>query len=305
MWSFDAAHGQVGATWTGEFLPRWVNEQNWSIGRAPQTAPPTLPSVDLQALPVAAGYLDTTYTVTAAAPLTVTLDRFYFPAWQVRVDGTPVTTQPQGALALLAAPIPAGEHRLAVTWNATPAVWAGRLASAAGWALVLAALFLLPARRMWLLAAWSGVGLVALLGVSGISAVTVAPTSVAADFGDLRLEAAHVPAARAGVPSPIRLYWTVTGPPAEVVAFAHVLGPDGAVVAQWDEPLANPYRPGTRLHPGMLVSHTLQVPLPHDLAPGDYPVVAGLYPAGAADAPLMAAGAPEPRVPVGVLTVQH
>ncbi|MCX7707792.1 MAG: 6-pyruvoyl-tetrahydropterin synthase-related protein, partial [Anaerolineae bacterium] len=35
MWDFDAQHGQVGASWAGEFLPRWVTEQRWAIGREP------------------------------------------------------------------------------------------------------------------------------------------------------------------------------------------------------------------------------------------------------------------------------
>jgi hypothetical protein len=33
MWDEDAAAGQVGATWTGEFLPLTVTEQRWALGR--------------------------------------------------------------------------------------------------------------------------------------------------------------------------------------------------------------------------------------------------------------------------------
>ena len=33
MWREDAEHGQVGATWTGEFLPTTVQEQRWALGR--------------------------------------------------------------------------------------------------------------------------------------------------------------------------------------------------------------------------------------------------------------------------------
>ena len=31
MWELDRQHGQVGATWTGEYLPIWVTEQRWAI----------------------------------------------------------------------------------------------------------------------------------------------------------------------------------------------------------------------------------------------------------------------------------
>ena len=33
MWREDAEAGQVGATWTGEFLPLTVREQRWALGR--------------------------------------------------------------------------------------------------------------------------------------------------------------------------------------------------------------------------------------------------------------------------------
>ena len=31
MWQLDQAEGQIGATWTGEYLPIWVTEQRWAI----------------------------------------------------------------------------------------------------------------------------------------------------------------------------------------------------------------------------------------------------------------------------------
>ena len=34
MWREDAEAGQVGATWTGEFLPLTVHEQRWALGRS-------------------------------------------------------------------------------------------------------------------------------------------------------------------------------------------------------------------------------------------------------------------------------
>ncbi|HXF62615.1 MAG TPA: hypothetical protein VNK95_13420, partial [Caldilineaceae bacterium] len=309
MWAFDAAQGQVGASWTGEFLPRWVKAPRWTIGRAPDEAgetPPPLPSAALSARPLAAGYLDAAYVVEAARPLTLTLDRFYFPAWSVQVDGAPAATAPTGDLGLLSLPLAAGEHRVTVAWRATPALWMGRAATLLGWALAgLALLELSPPRRRWALGSWLAVGLIALAGIAGVSERSVAPTPLAADFGPVRLEGAVLPPARAGAAAPIDLYWTVAASPPDLVAFVHLLGPDGAVIAQWDEPLGTSYRPPSRLLPGLLMRHTLWLPLPDTLAPGEYPVVAGLYPAGQADAPLVAQDAATARLPLGALRVSR
>jgi hypothetical protein len=304
MWAFDAAHGQVGATWAGEFLPRWVSAPRWTIGRAPEVAPPEPAPLALAALPVAAGYLDMTYQVQASTPLTLTFDRFYFPAWRIAVDGAAATPVPENPLGLLAAPLAAGKHEVAVSWRATPAVWVGRALTAVGWTLGLLALAQLGSRRRWLLGGWLAAGLIGLVGVTGISERTVTPHPVAADFGAMRLEAAVLDPAHGGAAASVRLFWTVTGATGELVAFVHVLGPEGAVIAQWDEPLGGVYRPASRQPPGLLMSQPFAVPLPADLPPGDYQVVAGLYPAGQPDAPLITAGASEPRVPVGLLRVK-
>jgi hypothetical protein len=34
MWQMDRDHGQVGTTWTGEYLPIWVTEQRWALSHA-------------------------------------------------------------------------------------------------------------------------------------------------------------------------------------------------------------------------------------------------------------------------------
>ncbi len=66
MWAFDAEQGQVGATWTAEFLPRWVTEERWAIGREPSTAEVSSPAtpVSASATLVDDGYLHATYSLT-------------------------------------------------------------------------------------------------------------------------------------------------------------------------------------------------------------------------------------------------
>lgn len=301
LWAFDATHGQIGGTWTGEFLPRWVAAPRWTLGRAPETPPAPQPPAALTALPVAVGYLNATYSLHAAAPLTVTLDRFYFPAWQVQVDGVSQPPQPAGELGLLAVLLPAGDHLMTVRWRATRAIWLGRGLSALGWLLILSLLY--QRRARFGMAVWLALGLVALLGLSGLTARSATPAPVAADFGDVRLEAAEIPPVYPGGAAQVRLFWTATATPADLVVYVHILGPDGAVMAQWDEPLGTAYRPPARILPGLLFSQTVDVPLPAELSAGRYPVLAGLYPAGAADAPLTAAGQATPRVALGMLEV--
>ena len=155
MWAFDAEFGQVGMTWTGEFLPRWVSEQRWAIGREPSdgSSAQGLPGVNLSVTPQQIGYQSARYQVDAAEPTTLIWHRFYFPAWQVSIDGTPVETFPSGDLGLLSATAPSGKHDVAVRWSATPTVVAGRLAAVVAWALLLALLWYGKARRrmgLWL-----------------------------------------------------------------------------------------------------------------------------------------------------------
>jgi hypothetical protein len=58
------------------------------------------------------------------------------------------------------------------------------------------------------------------------------------------------------------------------------------------------------LQPGLFFSQAVDVPLPAGIGAGRFPVLAGLYSAGAADMPLTAAGLETPRVPLGTLEVR-
>ncbi|MCU0510755.1 MAG: 6-pyruvoyl-tetrahydropterin synthase-related protein, partial [Anaerolineae bacterium] len=95
MWADDAAAGQVGATWTGEFLPQTVREQRWALGRPLEGAgdgqplkPP--PSVRLASV----GYDRLTLAFDANPPPQVRLHQFHLPAWWGYLDGQRVKTYP-------------------------------------------------------------------------------------------------------------------------------------------------------------------------------------------------------------------
>ena len=316
MWARDAANGQVGATWTGEFLPIWVTEERWAIGRAPSDGADAmnLPATTLTATPLRRSYLATEYRVTALEASELILHQFYFPAWRIRVDDQPATVAPVSNLGLTAVSIPPGEHIVHVQWRPTRAVTWGRSATAGGWLLI--GFILLRGRRrqsaapparwsaetLWV-GAWLAVGLFALVGAAGITARTHRPAPIEADFGPVRLESAAAPTAHAGSTAAIELTWLIQAPTAGLIAFVHVVDAQGVVVAQQDELLAGAYTPPERWLPGLLLTHRHLISLPMALPPGRYQLKAGLYAPGNPDAPLWAEGADAPRIDIGWLEV--
>lgn len=314
MWAFDAATGQVGASWTGEFLPRWVTEQRWAIGREPSDGR----SVAAEWEQVAAlgplvvqvlgqGYLHERLAYRAAEPTKLVFPLFYFPAWRVAVDGRPVAVEPVGSLGLLAASLPAGEHIVTRHWAATPAVWAGRAVSGLAWLAVLALLVWRRDRRLWpAVVGWLLVTAVAAAGASGLFARERPANVVGAAYDFVRLEAAVVSPAQAGKIAPVTLTWLVVGRPEPITAFVHVLAADGRVVAQHDGPLGGRYTTAGRWLPAALLRDEHPIPLPADLAPGVYTLAAGLYRPGAPQAPLRSSlsSPADPRVTIGRLEVR-
>ena len=129
MWAYDNQNGQVGASWTGEFLPNEVTEQRWAIGRAPSdgSSAAALPRVEMSALPQKVGYTSAAYAATFAQPGSLIFHQFYFPAWRVLVDGQAAPARAVSPLGLLAVDVGAGTHSVTLAWSATTAVWVGRV----------------------------------------------------------------------------------------------------------------------------------------------------------------------------------
>lgn len=305
MWAFDAQFGQVGATWTGEFLPTWVSEQRWAIGREPSQPQGAAPqAVDMQARLIETGYLDASYAVTQTQPGPLIFHRFFYPAWQVTIDGDPVQTEPVGDLALLSAAGAAGAHLWSVGWSATPALWFGRVLAAAGWGIVLWLLWLRRGQAARWLVAWLAVGALALLTASGATARHLPVQDVRADFGPVQLVGLAALPAHAGEQARLQLHWLVSAPGGDLTTFVHVLAADGQIVAQHDGPLATVFTPASRWLPGEFLVGEARIALPADLPPGRYDLRIGLYPPGAPDQPLTPAGSDLPFVQAGVLEVR-
>lgn len=306
MWAFDSEHGQVGASWTAEFLPRWVTEQRWAIGRAPTGPEPTL-STGIKSIWLnGVGYLHLRGTFEASRASLLVFHTFYYPAWEVRVDNRVVPARPISSLGLLAAQVPAGRHTFSLQWKATGFVQAGRGLSALGWLLVF--LFLArggrPRPRPGLLA-WGLVGIVLLVGSLNALAREARPRPVAADYGPVVLIATLQSPVGRGMPLRVTLYWFVRQRPEPVTAFVHVVDEAGRVVAQHDGPVAAGYTPVERWLPGAIIPDPHPIRLPANLPPGTYRLKAGLYRPGYADQPLRPVGAPaaDPRVDIGTIEV--
>jgi hypothetical protein len=310
MWAFDSENGQVGASWTAEFLPNAVSEQRWAIGRAPSDGSTAAaePPVALTALPQRLGYLSARYQVQLDRDHSLILHRFFFEPWRVVVDGSPVTRRAHGSLGLLAVDLPAGSHLVTVSWGTTAAVWIGRGLTLVGWLTLLWAMVGTNARSQpsqWVWAvAWLAVGAILLLGASGLTERQVQPLPVAADFGSVRLEAASATPARAGTDAAVHLHWSVQGPVEPLAAFVHVVDSTGAVVAQNDGPLGGDFTPVERWSPGLVMERTQRIALPADLPAGSYRLLGGVYRPGQAESPLLPGGASEPRVQIGTLEVR-
>ncbi len=312
MLETDASFGQVGASWTAEFLPVTVTEERWAIGREPPTPSTARPSVALDAELLDAGYLSTSYRVRLADEARLSFQTFHFPAWAVEVDGARVAKEPDGALGLLAVPVPAGEHTLAVNWRATPTVLAGRALAALGWLLLLVLLAgslrgsVGPARgrRVAAVGAWLAAGALALVAMMGWSERTLPAQPLAADYGAVALAGVVAPPVRVGSTFSPVLHWAVREDAPNLTAFVHLLDSSGAIVAQHDGPLGGAFAPAARLAPGMLLDVTVDLALPAELPAGAYTLRVGLYPPGAPDSPLLPAGSNLPYVQGGQVEVR-
>jgi hypothetical protein len=92
----------------------------------------------------------------------------------------------------------------------------------------------------------------------------------------------------------VRLYWRAQGvTDTGYAVFVHLVGPDGEIVAQRDQPPAAGSRPTTSWLPGEIIADAYSLTVPEDAAPGLYRLRLGIYdPTTGERLPVSAAGAP-------------
>lgn len=292
MWEADYAAQQIGATWTAEYLPRWVREERWAVPR-----PVERPEVGLTAAVERAQLVEVSpwryvLEVEARAPTELRLHQFYLPAWQARVDGQPAPTWPSTSLGLVTVNVSTGHHRVEINWHPTRAVRVGTwlsllsLAGWIGWEISQRWRHWSRQERPWLLPT-RGIG--ALVGGIGVIVVLVArmaapPASFApasAAVGDLAFLAGwqlEPQSPSSGQSLSVTLYWLSRRPtPVNYKVFVHLTGPDdGAPLAQSDAEAGSGYTPTTRWVAGELVPDRHRLDLT-GLPPGEYHLWAGLY----------------------------
>jgi len=282
LWAVERETGQAGTTWGGEFLPVWVTEQRWALGRAPEASRDGLP------VPVVAAHLmqraGNGFVLAAESDSAwrFRLHAFYFPGWQVVVDGYPVSTGATGMMGLVTAEVPAGLHTVAVGFGYTG------VRTAARW-LTGMTLVLLPIALWWpvrsrrkrsIVVGWAL--LVILVTAGGIrpGPWPVTPLPLEARFGDeaLLTGAEWAGAVHPGDTLPVTLYWLALR---EVSrndkAFVHLVDAEGQVVAQHDGDPGGGFTPTTRWQSGELVPDRHYIEVPPSLAAGVYRLKAGLY----------------------------
>ena len=294
MWAEDAAAGQVGATWTGEFLPLTVAEQRWALGRPREGA---VDGPALQPAPAVAlarrGYASWALQVETATPLPLRLHQFHQPGWNASIDGQPAATYPAGELGLVTVDVPAGTHEVTIAFGATPARTAGLLLSlAAAGVWILLAFVRTRSRALRATGVALGVLAVALaLNSLGVGQRTWTPRPVQGTLEDVAVllaADAAVHSTQDGLgqetgPSEVNqaevtLYWLALRETAQnYKAFVHLLGPDGSVIAQHDGDPVGGFTPTTRWRPGQIIADRRFITLPEGLPAGEYGLRAGLY----------------------------
>ncbi|MCL4832866.1 MAG: hypothetical protein KJZ86_10510 [Caldilineaceae bacterium] len=304
MWQEDAETGQVGATWTGEFVPVTVTEQRWALGRPRDGAAdgPALtpgPTVQISSL----GHSRMEVAVESAIPFDLRLHQFTPPGWNAALDGAPVAVAATGEMGLVTASVPAGSHQITFAFGPT---LARRLGAALG----------LLAVALWVLLVWragrsGAAGLLAALALLlalnglGIGAQARTPIPAQARLGDTALLIGYESSpARGERALDVTLYWfALRDTSANLNVFVHLLGGDGGVAGQHDGAPVGGFTPTSRWRAGEIIADTHRIPLPPEIGPGVYGLKAGLYdPATVTNLPV-SPPTPDNRVELGQVDV--
>jgi len=291
MWTWEREVGQIGTTWTGEYLPVWVQEQRWAIGRSwldadgPDIEEAGRPIPPDRVYPKHKGFDSLSVEVSNETTATLLWQQFYYPGMRAKetTSGNIFPAYPYGTLGLAAVALPAGQHHLRLGLAPTPAQVIGSIVSLAA-ALLLAGLLWLWDRRRTLLLAAAGV-LVFLLLLFMRQWTTPAipqPTEIQADLGhQATLLAYSIGMTRpdAGETVELQLYWLArSGFESDLVSFIHLSSTDGLhILAQSDQQPNAGFTPTTRWVAGEIILDRHHLTLPLEMAAGQYALFAGMY----------------------------
>lgn len=304
MWYMDRSLGQIGATWTGEYLPIWVQEQRWAISHPlPQSSagterlPTESPAIAQGSLRLTGvGYTRYEFTLSAEQRATLTLHQFYYPGWEADWQGESVPARPRGVLGLATFDLAPGNGPLIVRLRLTPSQrWGTILSLIAFLSLGVACTRewkrIRIAHRAIQGGKWMGIATIAscLFPAAILLSHLIQPnghvqvaTPVSANLQDLvELQAFSIQETRyrPGDTVEVTLYWMALQElDQDYKTFIHLT--DAEVTRQPtqhdDDPGGN-YSPTTRWLRGELVPDTHYLVLPESLPPGRYNLWADMY----------------------------
>jgi hypothetical protein len=129
--NYEITTGRLGATSTGEYLPRWVerlpdpNAVNFTETDLPSRLAPLPINVSFVVSRLTLHGEDIAYN--SSTPFTAAFNRFYFPGWTATLDDQPAEIAPLNGLIAVAAP--AGQHTLRIELRLTAPQLIGTLIS--------------------------------------------------------------------------------------------------------------------------------------------------------------------------------
>jgi hypothetical protein len=293
MWQMDREYGQVGTTWTGEYLPIWVTEQRWALSHAqpgPDPGEAHLPPGQVRL----AGVGHTRYDIVLNTSLgaKVILHQFFYPGWQAAEQGSrwSLSGHPEGVLGLASFTLPAKSGSFSLHLGYTPPQRWGTVLSLLT-ALVVAGSLAAPwpsssersrPGSLSLIASFLLLATILLASLVRPNGAVRAALPVNANLeGKVELLAYTSDGTRyrPGDVVDVTIYWRALNElEQEYKAFVHMT--DKAVTSQPVQHDGDPgggFSPTTRWLPGELVPDTHHLALPVDLAPGRYLLWAGMY----------------------------
>jgi hypothetical protein len=293
MWELDRQNGQVGASWTGEYLPIWVTEQRWALAHPlPDPAPGNRALPPGQVRLTGVGHTRYNLTVEAAEGTSLTLHQFHYPGWQADWLEDTLPSRPEGALALASFDLEVGDGSLTARLRHTPAQFWGTLLSLVTSLLIGTGIIVSARRRapqvrsprgsLLLAACYLALAAVLLVSLALTNGTVQATGQVNADL-DASVELLAYTTDRTaydpGDTVSVTLYWRALRElEQDYKAFVHLTDTDMTrQPAQHDGDPNGGFTPTTRWLPGELVPDTHHLSLPADLEPGHYYLWAGMY----------------------------
>lgn len=260
---FELETGSLGTSSAQEFVPRWV--ESFYYTPSPTDLPP---AQGVNVTVHTADAFEVSASVTSQSDSFLRFATFYFPGWEVRIDGTPQESYPSTNLGLLTVDLPAGEHEVELVWRGTTLQqWAGTISLVTVLGLALFCWGI--GQRRWAIAP-------ALLGSIALAATLYTPAPSTLQAAPPGIEGGGV--ALVGYTASqedrflsIRPYWHVhTTPDPEFWLRWQLQDANGTVVAALDtRPRYNGMQ-ASNWPAGTLVDDAYEVTLPPDLPAGQY-----------------------------------